>query len=285
MGNSNNQFENLKEDLENKLLGDKLITPTQFLKAKEERRKTRKSLYTLLIKMGYLSEEDVFMFFARHAAIPFVRINDYQIDRELLSIFSEAVYREHLLLPLVKMDDVLYVCMANPLDSNLINTLGVQANLEIRPLFACPSLIQETINNFFGPDDKYFNIDDLIFSPQGSNLIGSTRESERISINIPVEFKVDDKRVKVVISSYAPATCLNISKNGKALGLKTVIFLPMQTKISIKFPVKYTNKDIAAEVIHCRVERGGQYILGIKLLGIDENLRKNILTEAGHNIS
>ena len=231
--------------------------------------------------MGFLSEEDIFIFFAQHAAIPFVRLSDYKFDEGLLNLFNEDAYRQHLFLPLFKIDASLYVAMVNPLDSDFINTIGMRTGAEICPLFASPSSMVSQINKIFGPDNKYFDLEGLVVSPRGLNLIPFWRESERISIKLPVEFKPQDGRVSLISDSYISATCTDISESGKAIGIKTFIFLPPKAKISVKFPTKEPKTELIAEVIRSNIEKGGQYFLGVKFDEIKESLVRSILADVG----
>ncbi|MCP4652159.1 MAG: hypothetical protein GY858_02090 [Candidatus Omnitrophica bacterium] len=270
----------MTERLETKLIKESWVKPNEFIKAKEEQQKSGKSLYSTLIRMNFMTEEDVYMFFAQHALIPFLRISDYELDPELLSFFPEALYRENYFLPIFKVENIMYVCMANPLDAGLVSTLTMQAtDLEIYPVFGTPSAIQGAVNAFFGPDDKYFDLEDLIVSPQGLGLMPFWRESERLSIKLPVDFKPVDERVKLVSSSYVSATVLDISASGNALGIRTFIFLPPYSKVMIKFPSKDSSYEASAEVVRCNLERGGRYFLGVKFLEIREDIIKSILAE------
>jgi hypothetical protein len=267
-------------DIEKKLLQEAWINYAQLTKAKEEQKNTNKSLFSTLIKMGFLTEEDVYMFFAQATGIPFVRLSDYKLDLSLVELFSEEFYRENLLFPLFKVNNTLYVCMANPLNTELINTIRMQTNSDIYPLFSYPSSIIETINKFFGPDDKYFNLEDLILAPQTLNMVPFWRESERLSLNLPLEFKPIDPKVKLISPSYISATAQDISSSGKAMGIQTFIFLPPQVRIVIRFPTKDPGYEAKAQVVRCDMQKGGSYFLGIKFLEVGKDLIESILEEA-----
>ena len=206
-------------------------------------------------------------------------VNSSELKEELMNLFPEQIYREHLFIPLFKIDDSLYIAIANPLDTDLINTLSIQSNLDIHPLFSSPSAILEVINRFFGPDDKYFNIQDLIVSPQAIQRLPFWRESERVKVNLPIEFKPQDDRVLLVSSAYIPATCSDISMSGKAMGIKTFLFLPPQTELLIRFPSIDSQYQAKGEVVHCNMEERVRYFLGVKFLEMREDIIRKILEE------
>ena len=269
-----------EEKLESRLIKESWVNPANFLKAKDEQVKSGKSLYSTLIRMGYLSEERVYEFFSQQALIPFVKISDYQIDPNVIKIFPERSYREHIFLPLLKIDDTVYVCMANPVDSNLISILEAQSGAQIFPMFAAPTEIQRTIDTIFGPDDRFFDLEDLIPYPQTVGVMPFWRESDRLNVKIEVEFKLADERLKLVSSSYVPAMVCDISSSGKAVGFKSIVFLPPTVKILLRFPSKAPDYEVKGEIMRCNLEKGGKYIVGAKLTEIREDLVAAILKDA-----
>ena len=268
------------DSLESKLVKDSWINPNQYIKAKEEQKINRRSLYSILIKLGYLREEDVFSFFSQNTEIPFVNISDYAISEELIKLFSEQLYREYLFLPLCKVKKTLYVAMANPLDTNLDSMLSMHTNFEIYPLFASISSLRKVIDNFFGFEDKYLDLDDLIVPPRQLQEIPFWRESERLSLNLPAELKPDDERITLTCLSYIQATATDISRSGKALGIKVGVFLPAETKILLKFPSKDPFYEIQGEVARCAIAERNHYLLGVRVGEFKKDLLQRLLDEA-----
>jgi hypothetical protein len=269
-----------EEKLESRLVKESWVNPANFLKAKDEQAKSGKSLYSTLIRMGYLSEERVYEFFSQAALIPFVKLSDYKLDPAVIKVFPERSYREHLFLPLLKLDDTVYVCMANPVDSNLISILEAQSSAQVFPMFACPSEIQKAIDTIFGPDDRFFDLEDLIVYPQTIGVMPFWRESDRLSIKLEAEFKLVDERLQLVSSSYVPATICDISSSGKAMGLRTIVFIPPSMKVFLRFPSKAPDYEARAEVMRCNVEKNGKYLAGIRLTEIREDVVASILKDA-----
>lgn len=272
------------EKIETKLIKEGWINPNQLIKVKHEMSRTKKSLFATIIKYDFMTEEDVYTFFANETNVPFVRLADYKVDEEVLRLFPEQFCRENILIPLFRIENTFYICMATPLDTDLINTLEIKTNMEIAPLFGSPSEILKTLDKYCGPDDRYFNLENLIIPPQLLNMIPFWRESERISVNIPVEFKSDDKRVSLVSSSYISGTALDVSRSGRAMGIRTVIFVPPQTSILIKFPSYDPAYEIKSVAVRCAMERGGKYLMGVKFSDIKDDLIRHILKDADSQV-
>lgn len=268
------------EKLEEKLVRESWINPNQFIKARQEQAKLKKSIFSILIKLGYLSEEDIYLFFAQHSQIPLIKISDYQLSEELIKLFPEQLYREYFFIPLFRIENILYTGMANPFDTEFIDNLRMRINLDIYPLFASPSAILNAIDQFFGPDDRWFdNINNLADTHPTLNL-PFWRESERIPIDLSIEFKPYDKRISLASSEYIPATASDISGSGKAMGMRTTVFIPSKIQILIRFPSKDPSYEAKAEVVHCSISKKSKYFLGVKFLEIKDELVKSILEEA-----
>ncbi|TBR17126.1 hypothetical protein EPO66_03360, partial [bacterium] len=69
------------DDLEIKLVQNSWINAQQFQLVKEEAKKLDKSFWPVLIRNKYMSSEDVALFFAQEAGIPYVKLADYKISR------------------------------------------------------------------------------------------------------------------------------------------------------------------------------------------------------------
>ena len=74
------------------LVKERWVSPNELIKAREDQKKTGKSLFCSFIKLGYMSEEDVFLFFAENSSIPFVKLSNYIVDEEVLKILPEHFY-------------------------------------------------------------------------------------------------------------------------------------------------------------------------------------------------
>lgn len=266
-------------NLQERLVREHWIKPDEFLRAKDEQKKTGKSIFSCLIKLGYLNQPDVFRIFSESAGITFVNIADYSIKQEILNLISEEFYRENLIFPLFRIDQTLFVAMANPLDADLLNKLTNHTGLDVNPLLSSPCMIIEALDKHFGPQDKFFEMEDLIFKPRGLSNFPLHRESERISLIIPIEFKVDDERVALAVGSYIPAVTFDISESGLAIGIKTCIFLPSSVRLILRFSSFSSEGSIEAkgEVVYSRMRKKGEFFIGVKLLQPDPALISRLL--------
>lgn len=266
------------QDLETKIVFDNWVTIQQLNLAKQEASKAGRSVWSFLVKFGYISEEGLFLFFAQESGIPYVKIPDYKIKPEILNLFSEDFCRQNSVLPLFKVKDLLFVACSNPLDSALTDSMAKMSGSSIEPLVASAHSIIKALDSYYGPEDRIFDFEKFIVKQPPLQGISFIRESERLDLEMSVNIKIiDDKSLSLHYSSPIEGYTRNISRNGTALGIQACLFLPKGIELSLEFKPQDSlvtqGKVIKAkgEVIYCRMERGQRYFFGIKFTEIEED--------------
>lgn len=274
------------EDLQQKLLESKWVTAEQLNLARQDSAKCGKSLWASLVKLGYISEEDISLFFAQESGIDYVRISDYNIKYEVLRLLDEDFCRENLIIPLFKINDTLFIASCNPLDSSLTDNISKLTGSLVELLFASSRSIAEALDLYWGPRDKIFKVQEFMYKQRVLQGLSFWRESERMDLNIPVSLKVEDGCVDLHYSSAIEGYTRNISRSGTALGVQTFLFLPRGTKLNLEFQpsgsLSENTQGIKAkgEIIYCHMERGQHYFLGIKLTEIKEEAVRQLFNLA-----
>jgi len=286
------------EGLENKLVQDNWITNEQFYLAKQESYRTGKSIWAILVKLGYLAEEDIILFFSKESNIPFIKISDYKIKQETLDLIDENFCIQNWVIPLFKVGDVLFVACSNPLNASLMESLAKMSGCLIEPLMATAHSILGALDLYWRIEDKIFEAGEFIIKQNPVQGFSLWRESERLPLKIPVSIKIKDESVVVRSSVAIECNTHNISKDGTAVGLEMSLFLPKDLKVSLKFNPR-KNSSIATEiltpslkgigraipvgleakgkVVHCHMEKEMHYFLGIKLIEIQDEIRNVLL--------
>ena len=70
----------------------------------------------VLINSGVITEDAILKFLEEKLHIPFVNLNDYSLDRNTLKYISYNDAKKYKILPLFKIENVLTVAMADPMD-------------------------------------------------------------------------------------------------------------------------------------------------------------------------
>lgn len=267
------------KELEKRIVQGGWITPQQLNRAQEEQAKTRKTVWAMLVKLGFLSLDDLTIFFAQESNIPYVRISDYKISLAVLRLIDEAFCRQNQVMPLFKIKDTLFVACSNPLDTTLLNSLVNLCGCPIEPVFSSACSIIRALDGLYGIEDKTFEFENFIVGQKPLEGLAFWRESERIPLNIPVSIKIEDPSVDLSFSAPIDGHSRDISRNGTAVALEVFLFLPAGLKISLDFKpppalsIFGRITKVAGEVIYCRMEKGQHYFLGIRFTEISEEAR------------
>lgn len=270
------------ENLETKIVRGGWITGQQLNAAKEEAAGAGRTIWAAMIKLGYLSLDDLTIFFAQESGIPYVVIADYKISPSVLCLIGEDFCRRNLVLPLFKIRDTLFAACSNPLDTTLINNLANLCGCPVEPLFACAYSIIKALDSLYGPEDKVFEAGNFILEQGPLEGLPFFRESERLPLNIPVSISLEDASFALPFSSPIEGYSRDISRNGTAVGLEIFLFLPAGLKISLDFKPGATlfacgrTIKVKGEIVYCRMEKGQHYFLGIKFSEISEEARNQL---------
>ena len=270
------------KDLETKIVQDGWITVQQLNAAKEEAARAGRTVWAAMVKSGYLSLDDLTIFFAQESNIPYVRIADYKISSSVLSLIGENFCRQNLVMPLFKIKETLFAACANPLDATLINNLANLCGCPIEPLFASAYSIIKALDSLYGLEDKLFEAGNFILEQEPLEGLPFFRESERLPLNIPVSISLEDASFTLPFSSPIDGYSRDISRNGTAVGLEILLFLPPGLKLSLDFKPCATlfacgqTIKVKGEIVYCRMEKGQHYFLGIKFSEITEEARNQL---------
>lgn len=120
-----------KEQLGQVLIQGGKITPEQLEQALEAHKEKGGRLGEAMISLGFVTEEDIVQALAIQHNFPYLPLENYEIDTELKNIIPESLSRQHHVLPVDKMGDILTVVMADPLDEEAIEEIEKAAKCKI----------------------------------------------------------------------------------------------------------------------------------------------------------
>ncbi len=142
---NNKTIEKLKYDIVRK----NIITLDDMNKAEKTVVKTGKNLAEVIISEGLITEKDLLDFIESKLHIPYVNLEDYSLDEKTLSLISAEDAKKYRLIPLFKIEDVLTIAMADPMDLFSLNTLIKSLKLKIEPVICSEKSILRTIKKYY----------------------------------------------------------------------------------------------------------------------------------------
>ncbi|MBQ3642334.1 Flp pilus assembly complex ATPase component TadA [bacterium] len=142
---TNKTLEKLKYDL----VRDGLVSYDDIEKAHELAVSQNVNIGQILIKSNLITEEELLKFLESKLHIPYVDLKDYELDTKCLSLISFNDAQRYKIIPLFKIEDVLTVAMADPLDLFAIDKIVEQTGCNIEPVVCAENLIMKKIEEYY----------------------------------------------------------------------------------------------------------------------------------------
>lgn len=176
-----------KKPFEELLLEQGFISEAQVKSAREEARKTGVKIKKVLVKLGFVREEDLAALDALQLGVPYVSINDYDLNPDVVKIFPEILAKKHKVLSLFKIRDRLTVAMSNPADLVAIDELRAKAGCEVDAVLSADSEIAEAIDQYYGASGS---LKEFLDELAGSHAVEARGTGEKALATLAAEAPV-----------------------------------------------------------------------------------------------
>lgn len=253
-------------DLEMRLLEGRWVSEARLEEARQESRQSGHSLWYSLVELRYMSQEEVMMFLACESGVPYVRISDYVVQEELLSLLGQRFCVDNILFPLFRIGGTLFIASSNPFDAAVADAAGRMSGLNCEFLMASVSSIRDIQESYWDLNERMFDAQKFMGKPHRQlRGVGFYRHSERVPVKLPVSVLIDDASFVLSRPSCCIATTTDISKDGNAAGIETSMFLPPKLLLRMEIDLPGGMVNVGAQILNCRMEKGGRYLAGTAL--------------------
>jgi type IV pilus assembly protein PilB len=126
------------------------ITAAQLAHALDRQRSMRGPLGQVLIRLGYVTDETMRLSLALQLNIPYVDLDQVNIDRALTRLINRSYAKRHSLVPVACVGQTLTVCMDDPSDKQPIEELGRSTGLLITVLTSSHDAIRHAFERLYG---------------------------------------------------------------------------------------------------------------------------------------
>jgi type IV pilus assembly protein PilB len=131
------------------LVADGLLTQAQLQKALTEQKGSTEKLGSVLIKLGFINEEQLIGFLSRQYGVPSITLSQLEIDPTLLRLVPAPIARKYEIIPVRRMGNSLAVAMADPTNVFALDDIAFMTNLQVLPLVASQSAIRKAIDRHY----------------------------------------------------------------------------------------------------------------------------------------
>ena len=132
------------------LVKEKVITQEQLEQATKLQNDTHTRLASALVKLGFLSDEDVTNFLSRQYGVPAINLSYFEIDPAVVKLIPYETAKRYQILPLSRVGASLTIAMVDPTNVFAMDDIKFMTGFNIEPVVASESSIIEGIDKAYG---------------------------------------------------------------------------------------------------------------------------------------
>ena len=131
------------------LVKEKIITPEQLEQATKTQKEQSCRLGSALVKLGFLTDEDVTNFLSRQYGVPAINLSYFDIDPAVVKLIPFETAKRYQILPLSRVGASLTIAMVDPTNVFAMDDIKFMTGFNIEPVVASESSIQEGIEKAY----------------------------------------------------------------------------------------------------------------------------------------
>ncbi len=136
------------------LVKEGIITPSQLEEALEYQKLHGGRLGSILIKLGFATEDQVTSILSRQYGYPYINLSKFELSPKVKEWVPAEIARKYMLVPVDRAGATLTVAMADPTNLYAIEELKFLTGLNIQPAVASESSIMEAIEKLYGSEHE-----------------------------------------------------------------------------------------------------------------------------------
>jgi type IV pilus assembly protein PilB len=134
------------ERIADALVEDGLLSPNQIEELMEQQKKEGTRLLKLLLEKAYVSEQDMAISMGRVLNVPPINLPRITVPLEIADLLPREVAQSYKVVPVSRLENKLFLAMADPLNVLAIDDVRRITKLEVAPLIASEKAIVDKLN-------------------------------------------------------------------------------------------------------------------------------------------
>jgi type IV pilus assembly protein PilB len=131
------------------LVKEKIITPEQLEQANKVQKEQSCRLGSALVKLGFLTDEDVTNFLSRQYGVPAINLSYFEIDPAVVKLIPFETAKRYQILPLSRVGASLTIAMVDPTNVFAMDDIKFMTGFNIEPVVASESSILAGIDKAY----------------------------------------------------------------------------------------------------------------------------------------
>jgi type IV pilus assembly protein PilB len=132
------------------LVKENLITADQLRQALDQQKSTGARLGTCLMKLGFISDDEITGVLSRQYGVPSINLKYYEVDANVVKLIPQDTAIRYQIVPLSRVGSTLTIAMTDPTNVFAMDDIKFMTGFNVEPVVASETAIAEAISKFYG---------------------------------------------------------------------------------------------------------------------------------------
>jgi type IV pilus assembly protein PilB len=163
------------------LLKEKRISAEQLQEALNYQRHNGGKLGANLVKLGYVTDEEITGLLSKQYGVPSISLNQFEIDPAVIKLVPADTARKYQIVPLSRSGATLTIAMTDPTNVFAMDDVKFMTGYNVEPVVASEITVLENIDKYYGTGSGSLNLKGgAIVQPAESALEMATKALEEM---------------------------------------------------------------------------------------------------------
>ncbi|HEV2350164.1 MAG TPA: type IV-A pilus assembly ATPase PilB [Terriglobia bacterium] len=188
------------------LLKENLINADQLKQALEHQKSTGGRLGNSLVKLGFLSDDEVTAVLSRQYGVPSINLGYFEVDPSVTKLIPMETAMKYQILPLSRVGSSLTVAMVDPTNVFAMDDIKFMTGFNIEPVVASESAINDAIKKHYGSVEEVERkkeIEEIVsFIDEGGAESVELEDQDEASLNLAALEKAAEEAPVIKLVNY-----------------------------------------------------------------------------------
>lgn len=185
------------------LIKENLITPAQLEQALDLQRKQGGRLGSSIVKLGFLSGDQITAVLSRQCGIPSISLANFRADPDVIRLVPMETALKLQVLPLSRVSSSLTLAMADPSNVSIMDDMKAMTGLNIEPVVASVASLEQAIRKNYGSaeeEERRREIEELASIADVGQAEDNESEEEPVLDLVSPEKAAEEARITKLVS-------------------------------------------------------------------------------------
>jgi len=144
------------------LIKESLITSDQLRQALDHQKANGGRLGTCLMKLGFISEDEITGVLSRQYGVPSINLKFYEVDASVIKLIPQDTAVRYQIVPLSRVGSTLTIAMTDPTNVFAMDDIKFMTGFNVEPVVASETAIAEAISKFYGEVESGEELDKVM---------------------------------------------------------------------------------------------------------------------------